>query len=78
MRNDVITPLPCPFCGKPPRVFPEDSTVDGNAWGSVECKNPECHVRPMCLDGCDIADDRGREAYQELAILRWNKRGHAT
>jgi hypothetical protein len=69
-----LTPLPCPFCGNPPKVGPKRPDLDGNAWGYVQCTNARCHVNPEVRDGCDVADERGSGAYQDLAIKRWNKR----
>lgn len=69
-----LTPLPCPFCGKLPRLFPRDADLEGNAWGQVACVNSGCHAQPDVLDGSMVADDRGSGAYIDLAIKKWNKR----
>lgn len=69
-----LTPLPCPFCGKEPRLFPKDAKLVGNAWGMVKCINSLCHAQPEVLDGQNVADERGSGAYIDCAIKRWNKR----
>jgi len=67
-------PLPCPFCGECPLVGPTDDT-QGNAWGYVRCNNNHCQAQPEVLDG-EVADERGRSAYQMAAIIRWNRRAN--
>lgn len=69
-----LTPEPCPFCGKSPRVEPRDPDREGNAWGQVRCVNARCHAQPSVLDGCTVADERGTGAYKDLAIRKWNRR----
>lgn len=69
-----MAPLPCPFCGKPPKVFPKHPEREGNAWGSVQCVNKRCVAQPCVGDGSTVADERGSKAYQALAIKRWNRR----
>lgn len=69
-----MKPLPCPFCGKPPQVFPENPAEEGNAWGAVACVNVRCPAQPEVFDGSQQADDRGSAAYKRLAIKRWNRR----
>lgn len=70
-------PLPCPFCGAVPEVWPLDPKREGNAWGEVVCCNPECHCRPRVGDGQLIGDERGSDAYKAAAIARWNQRAAA-
>jgi hypothetical protein len=70
----MIEPLPCPFCGKAPCVFPIDPTVEGNAWGMVQCVNKHCSAQPKVNDGATLADERGSDKYKEAAIRRWNRR----
>jgi hypothetical protein len=67
-------PLPCPFCGFIPRIYPKHPEREGNAFGLVQCVNPECVAKPQVEDGEDIADDRGSDMYKEAAINRWNVR----
>lgn len=69
-----ITPLPCPFCGKLPALFPENPKKEGNAWGAVGCTNDDCCANPYVRDNDPVADERGTEAYQQIAIARWNVR----
>ncbi len=66
--------LPCPFCGSIPDVFPINPEREGNAWGQVSCTNPECTANPTVEDGEDCADERGSDAYKQVAIERWNRR----
>jgi hypothetical protein len=70
----TTTPLPCPFCGKEPDVYPHHPETEGNAWGEVVCVNGRCPAQPRVLDGAVIADERGTAAYKRLAIKRWNRR----
>ena len=70
----MIKPLPCPFCGAEPDVLPEDPESEGDCWGEVVCSNDDCYVKARCGDGAFLAEDRGSEAYKQLAIARWNRR----
>ena len=67
-------PLPCPFCGEEPEVYPKFPIEEGNAWGKVACVNPNCVCMPSVSDGQTISDERGSDAYKEAAIRRWNTR----
>ncbi len=69
-----LVPLPCPFCGKKPKLEPQNPDEEGNAWGAVHCANSRCAVAPYAEDGQDSADNRGTGAYMDCAIRRWNKR----
>ena len=74
-RKILMTkPLPCPFCGKKPKVFPLPNHSGGNCWGQVCCENIRCAANPIVADGEMVSDDRGSNAYKGAAILRWNKR----
>lgn len=73
-KEKMLKPLPCPFCGQIPWVVPSQPEIEGNAWGAVDCQNPSCRVNPTCSDGAKRADDRGSEAYKQLAIRNWNRR----
>lgn len=65
-------PLPCPFCGKQPKVMPSNPKMDGNAWGAVACVNRRCPAQPQVNDGALGCDERGSDAYKASAIRRWN------
>lgn len=69
-----MMPLPCPFCGKLPEVYPKDPSREGNAFGQVRCENDRCQAQPVVNDGALSADERGSAAYKRLAIRRWNRR----
>jgi hypothetical protein len=69
-----MKPLPCPFCGKLPQVYPKDPEREGNTFGQVRCEYMRCAANPCVNDGCGVADERGSKAYQQLAIKRWNRR----
>lgn len=76
-----MKPLPCPFCGKNPRVFPTNPEREGNAWAAVECHNGRCPTHDRAggygvrvTDGTLQSDERGSDAYKQAAIARWNKR----
>lgn len=73
-QHHKLTPQPCPFCGKPPKVFPSKPEIEGNAWGAVECVNSLCPAQPIVRDDAQVADERGSGAYRDLAIERWNRR----
>jgi hypothetical protein len=70
----MVEPLPCPFCGKPPKVMPSNPDLDGNAWGAVQCVNGRCPAQPRVEDGSRQSDERGSAAYKAQAIRRWNRR----
>jgi len=73
-KSALPSPLPCPFCGVVPKVFPVGPRTEGDAWGAVRCLNPECVAKPIVRDGEAIVDTRGSDAYKTAAILRWNTR----
>jgi hypothetical protein len=76
----MLKPLPCPFCGKLPRIEPKNPERDGDAWGAVTCVNKRCATfngrdeGVSVGDGSLIADSRGPDKYKEAAIRRWNRR----
>jgi len=67
-----INPLPCPFCGGLPKVYPKYPETEGNAWAMVECDNEECPSQPSVLDDEEVADES--IDYFTIAIKRWNTR----
>lgn len=71
---DELVPLPCPFCGVTPGVYPTRPDLEGNAWGEVQCVNDDCPAKPSVEDGADCSDNRGSDAYKQAAIKRWNTR----
>lgn len=77
----MLKPLPCPFCGKMPKLHPQNSEREGNAWGAVQCETRSCptfdSIRGHGVrvdDGSKQADERGTAKYIETAIRRWNRR----
>lgn len=70
----MTTPIPCPWCGLVPVVLPEDPKTEGNCWAQVACVNADCPAKPSVRDGEMCNDERGSDAYKEIAIQRWNKR----
>lgn len=69
-----MKPAPCPFCGKPPEVYPKRPEIEGNAFGQVRCEYSRCVANPVVNDGAFSSDNRGSSAYQAAAIRRWNRR----
>jgi hypothetical protein len=45
MNDDKIKPLPCPFCGMPPKYIKDEEDPSGD---SVRCSNVEC---VLCSEG---------------------------
>jgi len=79
--GETIEPLPCPFCGEAPVVWPKHPEVEGDAWADVVCDNERCptfrdgHGHGVQVgDGEDVSDERGSDAYKAVAIARWNTR----
>jgi hypothetical protein len=70
--------LPCPFCGKQPKVTSPNSDRKalewGSEWGRVECVYKRCAVQPLATDGTVREVRGGWRAYRDLAIKRWNTR----
>ena len=58
-----MTPLPCPFCGKPPYVGPD---IIMHRYVRVRCVNEGCRV--MCQTIAVISE--------EEAIRLWNMRSY--
>ncbi len=69
-----MKPLPCPFCGNIPNVYPTDPSREGNDFGQVRCEYQRCPANPVVGDGAIQYDERGSAAYKQLAIKRWNRR----
>lgn len=70
----AVTPLPCPFCGEPPRLLPTDPSREGNGWGAVACGNQRCPAQPR-VDDYDVENDKGgTPAHLAAAVRRWNQR----
>lgn len=57
MTNET-TPLPCPFCGKPPKT---DLTHAGMC--RLGCTNPACGINPWVF-----------RATRRNAVKKWNRR----
>lgn len=72
----TLTPLPFPFCGEKPGLYPEDFWDAGPGFcdGRVICDNDACAVKPIAFDGHDCSQDIGAGAYTDMAIKRWNTR----
>jgi hypothetical protein len=70
----MIKPLPCPFCGKPPVVYPLNPEIEGDAFAYVICETKRCVANPRVADGALSCDSRGSDKYKAAAIRRWNKR----
>lgn len=69
-----VRPLPCPFCGATPVVYPKNPKREGDAFGQVRCENDNCAANPCVNDREDICDSRGSDLYKAAAIQLWNTR----
>ena len=69
-------PLPCPFCGATPSIYPVNPAVEGNCGGRVVCENPQCHANPEVHSSSRLCADCGPRAYIEIAIRHWNRRNN--
>lgn len=69
-----LAPLPCPFCGKEPKVYLLYTDIFEGAWGTAACQNAQCLVQPRVEGQLGAADDSGADEYKALAIGRWNQR----
>ena len=72
---DVEQPelLPCPFCGRPARLF-RSTFHDGGYFercAQVECTSPTCRAKGYFAHECDEQD-----AVDEIAIAAWNRRAN--
>jgi hypothetical protein len=70
----VLTPLPCPFCGESPVVWPKDDLTQGKGWATVTCRNSECPAKPSLADDLPYDPKLPLTDYQQSAIRRWNTR----
>lgn len=70
----MIEPLPCPFCGKLPKVYLTNLAREGDAFGEVRCENLRCFANPVVNDGAFNRNYRGTGKYKDAAIRRWNRR----
>jgi len=69
-----LEPLPCPFCGKIPEIWPKNPYMEGDGWGSVVCVNIECFAKPSVNDGVEGNELNGSIEYKKAAVKRWNTR----
>ena len=72
--DELLAPLPCPFCGEVPKVTPSNPKLDGDAWGAVQCCNKKCHIQPRADDVEILSGSRGSAYYKNVAIRIWNTR----
>lgn len=72
---------PCPFCKEKPWIFPQNPSVEGDAWGRVACVNEKCitstgfqigvfKIGLTIGDGEDVI--RSGFDYRYAAAKRWN------
>lgn len=64
--------LPCPFCGRQPKVFPADADVEGNAWTAIECAN--CVTSPPNTQSVARVTHYAESGHFEAAVTAWNTR----
>lgn len=67
------TPLPCPFCGKYPKIHLQAESV-GGAWGKIVCDNPLCLVKPEIYDNRRVTDFEDPRDWKNVIISMWNER----
>ena len=67
--------LPCPFCGKEPKVAPQNPKLEGSAWAVIRCPDGNCPGSSGAKI-MDMDDVGGGFALSE-ASRRWNQRVHS-
>ena len=65
----MTKPLPCPFCGTAPEVYPKRPEIEGDGFGQVRCEGEVCPANPVVNAYDTIGGD-----YIGTAIKLWNMR----
>lgn len=75
LKKQKLIPLPCPFCGKNPKVsLRKTEECMGGYAAEVFCANMRCFVFVGVEDGVLTAKLATPSDYINRAIKRWNRR----
>ena len=64
--------LPCPFCGREPKIGPDDPSRRGSEWATVFCPDEECPGNHGSVH--NNRDDLGHAVAVAEASKIWNRR----
>lgn len=70
----TLTPLPCPYCGTAPEVYPKRPELEGYTFGQVRCEADDCAANPVVHSRNVEHAEATVDDYRADAIGMWNTR----